>query len=143
MAHLTRQEEALVALRAMPSGEATPVQVVKMLFLMEKEAAEAIGGAKFNFVPYDYGPFDQGVYSELEALRCSGLIDVIEGRPRIYRLTQQGRVEAEKVMGRLDGQISAFFSNIGNWMSRLSFGQLVAAIYNRYPDMRANSIFRG
>ena len=60
MARLSRQERALVALHAIPSGQATPVQAVKMLFLMEKEATDGIGGPEFNFVPYDYGPFDQG-----------------------------------------------------------------------------------
>lgn len=143
MAHLSRQDEALVALNALPGGEATPVQAVKMLFLMEKEAADGIGGAKFEFVPYDYGPFDQGVYVELEALARRGLVEIIESRPRIYRLTEPGVAEAAAVMARLDQNVSQLISRIGNWMSTLTFAQLVSAIYDRYPDMRANSIFRG
>jgi uncharacterized protein YwgA len=143
MAHLDRQEEALVALHAFPAGQATPVQAVKMLFLMEKEAADGIGGAKYRFVPYDYGPFDQGVYVELEDLARRGLVEVVEGRPRVYRLTETGRVEAAKAMARLDENVSGLISRIGIWMSRLTFAQLVTAIYDRYPEMRANSIFRG
>jgi hypothetical protein len=143
MAHLTRREEALVALGVMPTRQASPVQVVKMLFLMENRVPGAIGGAKFSFVPYDYGPFDQGVYSELETLRQEGFIEIIEARPRLYRLTDRGRGEAAKAMERLDVGVSAYLSQLGSWISRLSFAQLVSTIYSEYPEMRANSIFRG
>jgi hypothetical protein len=143
MAHLSRREEALVALGIMPTGQASPVQAVKMLFLMEKKVPEAIGGAKFNFVPYDYGPFDQGVYSVLDSLRQEGLVEVIEARPRLYRLTDRGREEFATVIGRLDAPVSEYLSQLGNWIARLSFAQLVSAIYSAYPEMRANSIFRG
>jgi len=127
----------------MPTGEATPVQVVKMLFLIEEEAKDGIGGAKFHFVPYDYGPFDQGVYVELNDLARQGLVEIIESRPRVYRLTELGRAEAAKAMARLDEKFSGLIYKFGKWMSGLTFAQLVTAIYDRYPKMRANSIFRG
>ena len=46
-------------------------------------------------------------------------------------------------MARLDGNVSDLICRIGNWMSRLTFAQLVTAIYDRYPEMRTNSVFRG
>jgi hypothetical protein len=33
--------------------------------------------------------------------------------------------------------------NLANWVRQLSFQQLVASIYNKYPEMKANSVFRG
>ena len=36
--------------------------VQKLLFLLDREAAEIVGGPHFRFVPYNYGPFDKGVY---------------------------------------------------------------------------------
>lgn len=143
MGEFTRSEEALVALASMPAGRATPVQAVKMLFLMEKKASEALGGAKYHFVPYDYGPFDQSVYTELDGLRNAGLIEVIEGRPRLYHLTESGRQTASAAVGRLDPHVAEYFSKLGRWIASLSFSQLVSAIYREYPEMRANSIFRG
>jgi hypothetical protein len=143
MAYLTRSEEVLVALGAMPMRQATPVQAIKMLFLMEKKVPLGIGGAKFNFVPYDYGPFDQDVYLELDRLQRAGLVEVLEGRPRIYRLTADGQRDASAIMGRLDREVSNFLTRVGSWMAGLSFAQLITAIYREFPEMRTNSIFRG
>jgi hypothetical protein len=142
MAYLTRPEEVLVALRSMPLGQATPVQAVKMLFLMEKKVPQQLGGAKFNFVPYDYGPFDQAVYSELDGLQRRGLVEIIEGQPRVYRLTHAGQFEAADLTRRLDNNVSDFLTRMGSWIASLNFAQLVSAIYREYPEMRANSIFR-
>jgi hypothetical protein len=143
MPRFSAGEEVLIALDAMPKGQATPIQAVKMLFLMEKKVPHAIGGTNFHFVPYDYGPFDQKVYSELEALGRKGLLDIVDGKPKLYRLTSKGRAEALRVRNRLDPALSSHLSELGIWISRLSFGQLVSAIYSAYPEMRANSIFHG
>ena len=143
MPRFSAEEEVLIALDAMPNGQATPVQAVKMLFLMEKKIPHAIGEANFHFVPYDYGPFDQKVYSELEFLGRKNLLDIVDGKPRLYRLTSKGRAEASQVRNQLDPALSSYLSELGTWISRLSFSQLVSAIYSAYPEMRANSIFRG
>lgn len=143
MAHLTRSEEALVALASMPKGQATPVQAIKMLFLMEKKAPDALGGAKFDFVPYDYGPFDQGVYTELDGLSREGHVEILDGKPRRYVLTAKGREYAEVVKAKLEGRFVTYFENLGQWIATRTFAQLVNAIYTEFPEMRANSIFRG
>lgn len=36
-----------------------------------------------------------------------------------------------------------FLHKAATWVLSLTFQELVAAIYKRYPDMKANSIFRG
>jgi DNA-binding PadR family transcriptional regulator len=127
----------------MPNGQATPVQVVKMLFLMEKKIPSQIGDAKFNFVPYDYGPFDPTVYSELRILQRDGLLDVMDTKPRLYRLTPLGHRESAQLMQRIDAGVATYLRNLGMWMSGISFAQLVTAIYREFPEMRANSVFRG
>jgi uncharacterized protein len=143
MAELTRREKALTALASMPNGQATPVQVIKILFLMEKRAPNALGGAKFEFVPYDYGPFDQSVYTELERLSREGYIEIVDGKPRRYALTDNGRVQASVVRAKIDQHFVTYFDSLGRWIAQLTFAQLVNAIYREYPEMRANSIFRG
>ncbi len=143
MTNLSRRDEALVALASMPNGQATPVQAIKMRCLMEKKAAAAIGGAKFSFVPYDYGPFDHGVYVELDGLAREGHVAIVEGKPRRYLLTPKGNEEAAQVLARLDGTVADYFARLGRWIASMTFTQLVSAIYQEYPEMRANSIFRG
>ena len=66
-------------------------------------------GAPFNFVPYDYGPFDRAVYSEAETLQLLGLlteeelqepmqhIAAIEARIRDYPADVLREAKAEPV----------------------------------------------
>lgn len=141
---MTRQELIAAALAA--AGEnATflPVHVQKLFFLIDREVPLRIGGPFFSFVPYDYGPFDSAVYDELDSMKFSGLVFVdTSGRYRRYSLTPAGFSQGVGSLKSLPTDIQVFFAEITSWVRRLNFQQLVAAIYNRYPDMKVNSIFR-
>jgi uncharacterized protein len=142
---MTRSEILLAGLSA--GGENamyTPVQVQKLFFLLDREASAALGGPFFNFVPYDYGPFDQAVYAGLDDLARRNLALVQPtGRYRVYGLSQAGRQEGQRLLSTLPLSTRHYVSNVANWVRQLSFQQLVAAIYNKYPEMKANSVFRG
>jgi hypothetical protein len=122
----------------------TPVQVQKLFFLLDREAAAALGGPFFNFVPYDYGPFDQAVYAGLDDLARRDLASVQStGRYRVYGLSQSGQIEGRRLLASFPPAARDYVTNVANWVRQLSFQQLVAAIYNRYPEMKAKSVFRG
>lgn len=122
----------------------TPVQVQKLFFLLDREAAPALGGPFFNFVPYDYGPFDQGVYAGLDDLARRDLASIQNtGRYRVYGLSPGGQSEGRRILAAMQPATRDYVANVANWVRQLSFQQLVASIYNRYPDMKANSVFRG
>jgi len=122
----------------------TPVQVQKLFFLLDREAAAALGGPFFKFVPYDYGPFDQAVYAGLDDLARSDLASIQStGRYRVYGLSRSGRAEGSRILATLQPATREYVVNVANWVRQLSFQQLVASIYNKYPDMKANSVFRG
>jgi hypothetical protein len=142
---MNRSEMLLAGLAA--GGENatyTPVQVQKLFFLLDREAAPALGGPFFNFVPYDYGPFDQSVYAGLDDLARRDLASIQNtGRYRVYGLSQAGRSEGSRILAGLQPATQAYVVNVANWVRQLSFQQLVASIYNRYPEMKANSVFKG
>lgn len=122
----------------------TPVQVQKLFFLLDREAAVALGGPFFNFVPYDYGPFDQAVYAGIDDLARRNLASVQNtGRYRVYELSQAGQIEWRRLLETIQPAVRQYVANVAQWVRQLSFQQLVAAIYNRYPDMKVNSVFRG
>jgi hypothetical protein len=75
-----RQEVMLAALAAESGSVFAPVQVQKLFFLLDQNIASDLGGKQFAFEPYDYGPYDRTVYSELEALSRRGLV-TIEAAP--------------------------------------------------------------
>jgi hypothetical protein len=122
----------------------TPVQVQKLFFLLDREAAKVLEGPHFRFEPYDYGPFDSGVYSGLDELARRGLARVeASGRYRVYALTQEGFVEGERLLDDLPPNAQDYIVSAADWVRKLSFQQLVASIYNRYPEMKAKSVFKG
>jgi uncharacterized protein len=111
--------------------------------LLDREAAAALDGPFFNFVPYDYGPFDQAVYAGLDELARRNLASIQStGRYRIYGLSQQGRLEGRQLLATLAPPTREYIASVASWVRQLSFQQLVASIYNKYPEMKANSVFR-
>lgn len=142
-----RQELVLAALAAGQStSELSPVQAQKLFFLLDKNVAGALGGEQYSFKPYDYGPFDSAVYSDLDwlSLPQEACVEVVRnGNYRTYRLTDQGRARGLERLNGLDAETRDYFGRAKDWVKSLSFQALVRAIYQAYPEMRANSIFRG
>ena len=142
---LDRTDFTLAVMAAESGVTYEPVQVQKMFFLLDRNVADVIGGAYFNFQPYDYGPFDKAVYQELESLARKGGV-LIEsssawGRKR-YALTPVGQQKGQKLLQKLDSSIQDYIKKVSKFVQRLSFAELVGAIYNAYPDMKVNSVFK-
>lgn len=122
----------------------SPVQIQKLLFLLDEKAANLLGGPHFNFVPYNYGPFDASIYSELDGLSEEGLVEINNsGRYRRYILTREGYKQGQHLLGQLEETASAYVTTLAEWVNGLGFQQLIATIYKHYPEMRKNSVFCG
>lgn len=120
-----------------------PAQVQKLFFLLDREIPTYVGGPHFEFVPYDYGPFDVRLYSALDLAEVSGLVDVNRSaRVRTYSLTPEGYRRGLKALEQVREPARTFMIRAARWVNSLSFAQLVSAIYEKYPDMKVNSIFR-
>jgi|SRR6185295_14302298 len=141
---VSREDVVLAALSPAGSVPHTPVQVQKLLFLIDRNVSALLGGSKFAFQPLHYGPFDRQVYASLEGLAQQGLVEITSGRnwPE-YRLTPTGQSRAASVLTNLDEQARDYIDRASAFVRSLSFPELVAAIYKAYPEMRANSVFQG
>lgn len=135
---------ALSALAVSSGAAHSPVQLQKLLFLIDRNIPQRIGGPVFNFEPYDYGPFDKTVYSTMDALISNGLAEAIEqgSRWKKYRLTDAGQKKGLEILQTVDNQTREYLTRVSNFVRSLPFEQLVSSIYKAYPDMRVNSIFR-
>lgn len=121
-----------------------PVQVQKLFFLIDKLAAEQMGGPFFAFTPYNYGPFDKAVYETLEELAAEGLVELIPEKTWTdYRLTEAGEERGRDALSSLPESVRDYLTTLSEWVRSLSFAQLVSAIYRTYPEMRVNSVFQG
>ena len=141
---MERRQFVLAALSPANGGQHTPVQVQKLFFLLDREAAEMTGGPYFAFVPYDYGPFDSDVYTELRELSYEGKVEgVNNGHWTSYRLTALGQQEADMALAQLSPDAQDYIRRVSEFIRGLSFSELVRAIYRAYPDMKVNSVFQG
>jgi uncharacterized protein len=141
---MDRQNFVMAALAAAGAGASfTPVQVQKLFFLIDREAAHLVEGPHFAFRPYDYGPFDREVYTEIEVL-CGLDFAVVssEHRVRKYELSAAGYAQGVEILEGLPVTTKQYLSAIAEWVRSLSFQQLVSAIYKRHPDMKVNSVFQ-
>lgn len=140
---MNQKELVLAGLASSKGVLFSPVQVQKLFFLIDRNISDEVGGHIFDFQPYNYGPFDKAVYQTLEELEIDGLVDIERGNSyRRYRLTIQGQEAGENLLARLPNYAQQFIFDASEFVRKLSFTQLVSAIYQKYPEMRANSVFQ-
>lgn len=140
---MTREEFVLAAMAPGGGYRYTPVQVQKLLFLLERQIPGAFNGPHFNFQPYHYGPFDSAVYSQLEQLAARGLVLIDHsGSPRSFILTTEGAAVGNRALDTLPPQVHEFIVHTCKFVRAQSFSSLVSAIYKAFPDMRVNSVFQ-
>jgi hypothetical protein len=95
-------------------------------------------------VPYDYGPFDSKLYIALDTASSDGLVEINRAaRVRTYSLTPNGFARGSAALSAIPAPARTFVKDAASWVNSLSFSQLVSAIYQQYPDMKAKSVFRG
>ena len=144
---VTRRDLVMAVLGAAKGSKMSPTQLQKALFLISENIPGAFSeGSKFNFTPYNYGPFDAGVYSEAQTLMISGDTNITiapSGRWKEYAATQQGVAKGIEILAALPENERSYIIDVVQWVQGLTFEQLVKTIYEHYPQMRANSIFRG
>jgi hypothetical protein len=142
---MNKQQFLLIALSTGGEADYTPVQVQKLVFLIERNVGAGLGGTGFNFAPYDYGPFDPSIYEELRALKDQGFV-VSRTTPRgwpVHSLTQEGVRQGKELSKSVDPKILQYIAAVSDFVRKLSFSDLVSAIYKAYPEMKVNSVFRG
>ena len=136
----------LAILAAAEGGAYSPVQIQKAAFVLDRNLPQLFSdGSKFHFTPYDYGPFDRSVYSEVEKLEAEGLAVVNQsaGRWRTYAASPQGVEQGKLLLAALPAAHSDYVRRVSEWVRSLDFATLVKSIYAAYPEMKANSVFQG
>jgi hypothetical protein len=144
---VNRRDLVLAILAAANGRSYTPVQIQKAVFVICDQLPHLIDdGPGFNFQPYDYGPFDSDVYSEIGALQREGAAIIAPsgiGNWNTYAATDAGVDAGDEFLYQvIDEDDRVHIERISKWVRSLSFTTLVKSIYEAYPRMRANSIFK-
>jgi hypothetical protein len=141
------RQDLLLALLACAGGRPySPVQLQKAAFLISKNMPNLVDqGPPFRFVPYDYGPFDSNVYAESQHLHDRGDAVIAPsgvGRWNTHAASDAGLARGSQILQRMPSETREYFESVSNWVRSQSFSSLVKSIYEAYPEMRANSVFR-
>ena len=139
---MNREELVLASLAPGNREVYSPVQVQKLLFILDRVAYKVTDGPHFNFEPYDYGPFDMAVYEVLGELSEQGLVKITPGRWNSYNLTASGQEKGMGCLNKLSESYQTYFQSLSDFVMSLSFSELVSSVYKAYPEMKVNSVFR-
>lgn len=124
-----------------PAATYDPIRAQKLLFLVDREVSERIGGPFFDFRPYRYGPFDPTVYRVLEGLVGEGEVRIDHsGRYPRYSLTDSGERRGMTVLGRLPDAVETYIRKAARWVRLTPYRRMLSAIYRQYPDTAVNSV---
>lgn len=140
------RNDLTVAMLALADGDAyQPVQIQKAMFLLTDKLPHLVDeGPGYKFRAYDYGPFDDDVYRVAEDEARKGLVEINSaGRWKTYAASKDGVARGQEVLSRLSPSDRERLKKISELVRRLSFTELVRAIYKAYPEMKANSVFSG
>jgi len=140
---MDQKELVLASMAAANGGVYQPVHIQKLIFLFQERTQK---GSVFNFIPFDYGPYDASIYHRLEELASAGMVEIVGGpytKRRLYKLTSKGVDIANVELNKLSPRDRDYLIRLSEWVRSITFAQLVGAIYTAYPEMRQNSVFRG
>ena len=144
--NMERKHWALLVLDAARPGSLSPLQIQKILFLMNERLSDEVGQDFYHFVPYNYGPFAPEIYADLRLLVDEGLARNIEyaGRSWVaYEISEKGTELASqiKASGPVSKRASEYIAKVVRWVESLTFTQLLSAIYKAYPQYATKSVF--
>ncbi len=138
---MDRAEVVLAAWSAGGRGSRfNPIQFQSLIFLIDREVADHIGGPRFDFEPYIAGPFAPAVFDVAESLAADG--DAIIDRTGPYwafSVSEAGFSRGQAALSRMPRHASRYVAKASGWVLTQPFGAMVSAIFRQYPDMAVNS----
>ena len=144
---MEKEDILLLVVASAKDEPLTPIQLQKTLFLIDKQCQGRIPTSSFyEFEPYHYGPFDAEVYKDADVLAAEGLVLRFQSDRGAWTntiSTHSGRAKAEQLKKEIEPDIVQYISNVVEWAQRLSFRELIASIYEAYPEYKVNSVFHG
>jgi uncharacterized protein len=139
-----RREDLTLVMLALAEGDRyTPVQIQKAMFLADDLVRPAFD-CRYDFQPYDYGPFDPDIYRHIREMEVDRLaqVSVTSRGWNVYAATEDGCQRGRQLLERLAPEQQQMLRRISQFVRRLSFSDLVSSIYKAYPEMRSRSVFR-
>jgi uncharacterized protein YwgA len=142
---MMERKDYLLLFISLPSGKygLDRIRIMKGMFLF---AQSDVPGRRerYEFEPYDWGPFSRDVYRDLEALQAAGLLVAVPEGSRYaeYRATDLGREHAEGLQRGLPTATTECLAEIKATVTSKSFLELLEYVYERYSRFAERSRLR-
>jgi uncharacterized protein (DUF488 family) len=131
-----RRQKMLLAILQASKRALSPIELVKLAFLLRQESEIGADHSYYDFVPYRFGPFSFALYRELEALQKNGYIDLTDSKISLSRRLK------DEVLEKVKQLTSRELSSVRGILSRfggLSSQALLKTVYSLYPWFTINS----
>ncbi|MDE2820854.1 MAG: hypothetical protein OXI40_14070 [Chloroflexota bacterium] len=128
--------DVLLAIVSAAGEQIDLAQLQKVAFLISEEFDQDLVNF-YEFRKYNYGPFCQAIYGDLEMLQGLGFIHIKEGNQKTYSVAHQLGLENFNLPVRL----KQYIMETVTWVTGMSFNELLNAIYYLFPEYQENSIF--
>jgi len=142
---MDKKDLLLMAVSAGQETGLTPVQLQKALFLIGESKLPGLAPGYYEFEPYNYGPFQAGIYLDADELALEGHIAErpVAGRSwSVYYITPTGQQRAQQLESVCEPELAGYIKAVVEWVKSLSFVELLRAIYAQYPHFQKNSVFQ-
>lgn len=146
MAELSYGQKALLAFVGARTTKIDPIRIMKGMFLISEEVPNSWWDAstRYKFVPYDFGPCSFAIYSDLDMLERLRLLQSAQSPGqswKYYSITGRGALLLQRSEG-LRPDLISYMRQVRDFVDSLTFRSLLAAVYKKYPDYAANSVFQ-
>lgn len=133
------QQAALMLISASPKGILnSDLRIQKLAFLYSKTVGDVDLDEDFDFVPYDLGPYSENLASAIEMLGARGLITK-DTRRSEYKTSPDGERIAAQLTGE-EPERAEVVKELVRVLGAVNPEDLVAAVYELYPEYTKNSI---
>ncbi|KXA95608.1 hypothetical protein AKJ36_00120 [candidate division MSBL1 archaeon SCGC-AAA259I07] len=119
----------------------------KMIFLAQKQSDEIQSVEKYDFIPYDYGPFSKELYDDIDELVERGIVKertkTRNGKKKyFYELSEKGReIIRSKLQDENFKEIERTIEEIKSEFNSMELPKLLDIVYSRYPKYAEKSVF--
>jgi uncharacterized protein YwgA len=145
--HIGKSQAALLLFLLDSEQRVDPLRLTKGIFIFTMEAPETWLGKqeRYQFIPYNLGPYSQSLRNDLDRLVDEGYVRISKVRDKnfdYYYLSEKGEKKAHEVARHLPNEAATFIRKIRKWVLVVSTRKLLDTIYDRYPAYAVKSIYR-
>ena len=133
---MLRRQKILLAVLHASNRALSPIDLVKLAFLLRHESVLETDHAFYDFVPYKFGPFSFALYRELESLQRNGYLEMSESSINLSESTSD---DIHRKIAELTARERNAVAGIVTRYSSMKQKSLVRAVYARYPWFTINS----